>query len=195
MTVYGYARVSTSAQDLQPQIAALTAAGCEKVYSEKINGSLSDRPQLDRLLKLLQAGDTLVVTRIDRLARSTLHLLRIIETLTKRGAHFRSIADSWADTTTPSGNFMLTVMGGLAQFEKSLILERTAAGRARAMDLGVKFGRPSRLNDVMKAKIAERKEAGASLVELARDYDCSVGTVHAALYGRKRPRAAFAAPR
>ena len=99
----GYARVSTNGQDLALQQAALKAAGCEKVYAEKISGARSDRPQLARMLKALAPGDTIVVTRLDRLARSTLDLLHTVDLITKAGAGFRSLADAWADTTTPHG--------------------------------------------------------------------------------------------
>src|SRR5499427_4725093 len=113
MATVGYARVSTNGQDLALQQAALKAAGCEKVYAEKISGARSDRPQLARMLKAIGAGDTIVVTRLDRLARSTLDLLHTVDLITKAGAGFRSLADAWADTTTPHGKLMLTVLGGL----------------------------------------------------------------------------------
>ena len=100
------------------------------------------RPELAKLLKRLDEGDILVVTRLDRLARSTRDLLNILDTVAKAGAGFRSLADTWADTTTPHGRLMLTVLGGLAEFERELIRARTGEGRRRAQALGVKFGRP-----------------------------------------------------
>ncbi len=129
--VIGYARVSTNGQDLANQLAALETAGCVKVYREKLSGARSDRPQLAKALAALDEGDVLLVTRLDRLARSTRDLLNIVHAIGERGAAFKSLADAWADTTTPHGKLMLTILAGLAEFERSLISARTAAGRAR----------------------------------------------------------------
>jgi DNA invertase Pin-like site-specific DNA recombinase len=112
--IYGYARVSTDGQSFESQVAALTAAGAEKVYSEKQSGVKTDRAALAKALAALNAGDVLVVTRLDRLARSTRDLLNVLATVSERGAGFRSLGDPWADTTTPHGRLMLTVLGGLA---------------------------------------------------------------------------------
>jgi len=142
MTFYGYARVSTDGQSLASQDARLHAAGCAKTYSEKISGARSDRLELAKLLRRLEPGDVLLVTRLDRLARSTKDLLNILDEIAKRGAGFKSLADSWADTTTAHGKLMITVLGGLAEFERSLKLARTSDGRARAKAKGVRFGRP-----------------------------------------------------
>ena len=125
----GYARVSTDGQTLDAQQAALKAAGVERIYAEKISGAKSDRLQLTKLLKALEEGDTVVVTRLDRLARSTRDLLNILDTVAKAGAGFKSLADAWADTTTAHGRLMLTVLGGLAEFERELIRTRTGEGR------------------------------------------------------------------
>src|SRR4029450_12682770 len=143
MPKYGYARVSTDGQSLASQHAELHAPGCAKVYAEKISGARSDRPALAKVLKRLDTGDALIVTRLDRLARSTRDLLNILDDIAKRGAGFKSLHDAWADTTTPHGRLMLTVLGGLAEFERELILARTSDGRARAKARGVRFGRPS----------------------------------------------------
>jgi len=145
MTVYGYARVSTDGQTLAAQDADLHKAGCDKVYAEKISGALADRPQLAKVLKRLEHGDVLMVTRLDRLARSTRDLLNILDAIGKAGVSFKSLGDAWADTTTPHGRLMVTVLGGLAEFERELILARTSDGRARAKAKGVKFGRPAKL--------------------------------------------------
>ena len=136
MTIYGYARVSTDGQTLAAQEAALMQAGCVKIYSETKSGaSAANRPALARALKALGEGDVLLVTRLDRLARSTRDLLNVLDTISKAGAGFRSLADAWADTTTPHGRLMLTVLGGLAEFERELIgraLARVAPGQRRA---------------------------------------------------------------
>src|SRR5580704_13606383 len=128
----GYARVSTREQDLTGQVAELRAAGCAKIYSEKASGARGDRAELARLIKRLQPGDVLVVTRLDRLARSTRDLLNVLEAVKQAGAGFRSLKDAWCDTTTPHGVLMLTVLGGLAEFERTLIKARTGEGRERA---------------------------------------------------------------
>ena len=121
MTVYGYARVSTEGQSLSAQLAELKAAKCEKIFQEKISGARSDRKQLTRLMGVLAKGDVLVVTRLDRLARSTRDLLNLLGTIAEKGAGFKSLRDTWADTTTAHGRLMLTVLGGLAEFERELI--------------------------------------------------------------------------
>lgn len=131
MPMIGYARVSTMGQDLAAQLAELEAAGCERIYREKASGARSDRPELARLMAGIGPGDVLVVTRLDRLARSTRDLLNVLDTVGKAGAAFRSLKDAWADTTTPHGRLMLTVLGGLAEFERALILARTGEGRER----------------------------------------------------------------
>ena len=136
MPLYGYARVSTRDQDLALQLNELAAAGCAKVFKEKASGVRSDRPELAKVIGRLEPGDVLVVTRLDRLARSTRDLLNVLDELAKRGAGFRSLKDSWADTTTPHGKLMVTVLGGLAEFERELIRARTGEGRKRAKERG-----------------------------------------------------------
>jgi DNA invertase Pin-like site-specific DNA recombinase len=118
------------------------AAGCAKVYAEKVSGAKTDRPELAKLVRRLGRDDVLMVTRLDRLARSTRDLLNILDVIAKAGAGFKSLGDAWADTTTAHGRLMLTVLGGLAEFERELILTRTSDGRTRAKARGVKFGRP-----------------------------------------------------
>ena len=184
MANIGYAGVSTNGQDLALQQAALRAAGCEKVFAEKMSGARSDRPQLARMLKAIGAGDTVVVTRLDRLARSTLDLLHTVDVITKAEAGFRSLADAWADTTTPHGKLMLTVLGGLAEFERSLIMSRTQAGIQRAKECGVAFGRPTKLKPKQRRLIAQRKAAGETAAALAREFEVGEATVWRALNAR-----------
>jgi DNA invertase Pin-like site-specific DNA recombinase len=128
--IYGYARVSTDGQTLDSQIAALKAAGASKVFSEKISGAVTERKALARAIAALDQGDVLVVTRLDRLARSTRDLLNALDAIAKAGASFKSLADVWADTTMMHGRLMLTVLGGLAEFERELIRARTSEGRS-----------------------------------------------------------------
>jgi DNA invertase Pin-like site-specific DNA recombinase len=122
---------------LHAQTEALHACGCARIFAEKISGAYSDRPQLAKALAALGNGDTLIVTKLDRLARSTRDLLNTLDAIGKAGATFKSLGDAWADTTTPAGKLMLTVLGGLAEYERHLILTRTAEGRTRAQANGI----------------------------------------------------------
>ena len=135
--IIGYARVSTDGQTLEGQQAELRSAGAERVYSEKISGAITDRPALARAINVLGNGDVLIVTKLDRLARSTRDLLNTLAAIGDKGAAFKSLGDSWADTTTPAGKLILTVLGGLAEYERHLILARTSEGRKRAQQRGV----------------------------------------------------------
>jgi len=139
---YGYARVSTDGQSVDAQVKQLRAAGAEKVFRETASGARADRAQLRRAIDQLESGDVLMVTRLDRLARSTRDLLNTLAQIADKGAGFRSLADAWADTTTSHGRLMLTVLGGLAEFERELIRARTGEGRERAKARGVHTGRP-----------------------------------------------------
>jgi DNA invertase Pin-like site-specific DNA recombinase len=183
MMIYGYARMSTNGQTLASQNAQLHAAGCAKVYSEKISGSHSDRPMLAKLLRRLERGDVLMVTRLDRLARSTRDLLNILDIVAKAGAGFKSLNDNWADTTTPHGRLMLTVLGGLAEFERELIRARTGDGRARAKARGIKFGRPPMLTAHQRQEALQRLRDGATQADIARSYGVSQS-----LISRLQPR-------
>ena len=137
----GYARVSTEDQGTDPQVDELRAAGCEIVHEEHASGADRSRPVLARLLREIRSGETLVVVRLDRLARSVSHLLAVIEQLETKGAHFRSLRDP-IDTSTPQGMFSLQVLGAVAQLERALIAERTkAAGRGFGRTRPKAFGR------------------------------------------------------
>jgi DNA invertase Pin-like site-specific DNA recombinase len=177
MTAYGYARVSTNGQALAAQEAELLAAGASKVFKEKVSGAKADRAELAKVIRRLEPGDLLLVTRLDRLARSTRDLLNVLATIGERQAGFRSLKDTWADTTTPHGRLMLTVLGGLAEFERELILARTSDGRARAKARGVRFGRPSALTPHQRQEAIQRLEEGATQADLARTYGVSQATI------------------
>ena len=177
MTVYGYARVSTDGQTLDAQETALRAAGAERVFAEKVSGAVTDRKALAKALAALSAGDVLAVTRLDRLARSTRDLLNVLATVSEHGAGFRSLGDPWADTTTPHGRLMLTVLGGLAEFERALILSRIGEGRARAMARGVRFGRKLKLTAHQIAEARARREAGEALSDIGRSFNVSHSTI------------------
>jgi DNA invertase Pin-like site-specific DNA recombinase len=176
MTTIGYARVSTSGQTLATQKALLKKAGAERIHAEKVSG-VAKRPELERVLDDLEAGDTLAVTKLDRLARSTLDLLHIIDRIEKEGAGFKSLGDPWADTTSPHGRLMLTVLSGVAEFERSLILQRTQEGRARAMADGVRFGRKPKLTKHQAREALKRVAEGESLREIALSYAVDHSTI------------------
>ncbi len=176
--IYGYARVSTDGQTLDAQVAQLEAAGATKLFKEKVSGAKRDRVQLDKMLATLNAGDVVIVTRLDRLARSTRDLLNILGVLADKGAAFRSLSDGWADTTTAHGRLMLTVLAGLAEFERELIRSRTGEGRARAKARGVKLGRRFKLTPHQREEAIRRRDAGEeSMTEIARSYNVSHSTI------------------
>jgi DNA invertase Pin-like site-specific DNA recombinase len=174
MTIFGYARVSTNGQELAGQVAELMAAGCAKVFREKAN---TDRLELARVIRGLEAGDVLMVTRLDRLARSTRDLLNVLDAVAKQGAGFKSLKDTWADTTTPHGRLMLTVLGGLAEFERELIRARTGEGRKRAQARGVRFGRPRKLTPHQRQEALARLAAGETQADVARTYAVDPTTI------------------
>jgi DNA invertase Pin-like site-specific DNA recombinase len=178
MTTYGYARVSTDGQSLAAQDAQLHAAGCAKVYSEKVSGAKTDRAELAKVLDRLQPGDVLVVTRLDRLARSTRDLLNILHVLGERGIGFKSLGDAWADTTTPQGRLLTTMLAGVAEFERELIKARTGEGRKRAVARGVRFGRPNKLTAHQRQEALTRLARGEETqTDIARSYNVSQGTI------------------
>lgn len=177
----GYARVSTEDQHLTLQRTALAGAGCGRIYEEKVSGAQRARPELGRLLDQLRAGDVVVVTRLDRLARSTRDLLDIAEQLKTAGAGLRSLHEPWADTTSPAGRMVLTVFAGIAEFERDLIHERTGAGRAAAKARGVRFGRPPKLTDDQLALARRLIGEGRSVPEVARLLKVHRATLYRAL--------------
>jgi DNA invertase Pin-like site-specific DNA recombinase len=177
MTIFGYARVSTNGQDLTSQEHELLAAGCSTVFKEKVSGAKTDRAELAKVIHRLEPGDVLVVTRLDRLARSTRDLLNVLATVSERGAGFRSLKDAWADTTTPHGRLMLTVLGGLAEFERELIRARTGEGRKRAKERGVRFGRPAALTPNQRQEALQRLANGNAQADVARTFNVSQATI------------------
>jgi DNA invertase Pin-like site-specific DNA recombinase len=177
MNLYGYARVSTNGQTLDAQVLQLEAAGCARVFHEKVSGAKSDRTELKKLLRALRNGDIVLVTRLDRLARSTRDLLNILALVSDKRAGFRSLGDVWADTTTAHGRLMLTVLGGLAEFERELIRVRTAEGRARAVAMGVRLGRRPKLDQDQRREACQRKQAGEDLASIARAFQVSDSTI------------------
>jgi DNA invertase Pin-like site-specific DNA recombinase len=172
----GYARVSTYGQTLDAQLEQLRAAGCisRNIYREKAH---TDRRQLLRMLGKLAPGDVVTVTRIDRLARSTIDLFGIVKRIVDAKAQFRSLEEPWADSGTRTGRLMLAVLGGLADVERDLIRTRTAEGRSRAQSRGQHMGRPPKLTEAQQAEARRRRSEGATLAELARSYGVSKSTI------------------
>lgn len=178
----GYARVSTQGQDLEQQRLMLNQCGCQRIFEEKVSGAKRDRPELVRLLDHLRAGDIVTVTRLDRLARSTTDLLHIAERLKEIGAGLRSMAEPWADTTSPAGRMVLTIFAGIADFERSLIGERTSAGRAAAKAKGVRFGpKPVLTPEQISYALVMLAEGQRSVAEIARILGVHRSTLYRAL--------------
>ena len=175
---YGYARVSSDGQSVAAQVAQLTKAGCKTVFKETASGAKSDRAGLRRVLDGLDAGDVLMVTRLDRLAGSTRDFLNTLAFIADRRAGFRSLGDAWADTTAPHARLMLTVLAGVAEFERELIRGRTGEGRERAKAQGVKMGRKPKLTlHQMREAITRRDRGEEPLREIARSYNISHSTI------------------
>ncbi|MGO4574134.1 recombinase family protein [Microvirga sp. 2TAF3] len=173
----GYARVSTSDQTDSLQIDALKAAGCERIYRETVSGAKADRPELANALTFLRPRDTLVVWKLDRLARSMRQLIDTVEELQKREIGFRSLTQA-IDTTTAGGKFVFNVFGALAEFERDLIRERTNAGLSAARARGRQGGRPPALNDSTKATILlSLTHTDQSFSELAKQFKTSEATL------------------
>lgn len=173
----GYARVSTVGQTLELQLKTLQSYGCRKIYREKASGANSDRVELKKLLEKLKENQIIVVTRLDRLARSTFDLFAIVKEITDKKAQFYSLAEPWTDTSTSTGRLMLAVLGGLGDVERDLIRNRTAEGRARAMEQGKKMGRPPRITEGQKKQILKRRKNGESLSALSLAFGVSESTV------------------
>jgi DNA invertase Pin-like site-specific DNA recombinase len=164
-----------------PEFQPMAKAWLHKMPSFTLLAALRSMPRrsaaLAKVLKRLDTGDALIVTRLDRLARSTRDLLNILDDIAKRGAGFKSLHDAWADTTTPHGRLMLTVLGGLAEFERELILARTGDGRARAKVRGVKFGRPTALTVHQRQEALQRLANGEAQADVARTFNVSQATI------------------
>jgi DNA invertase Pin-like site-specific DNA recombinase len=175
--IVGYCRVSTADQTLDAQIIELGRAGATRVFSEKMSGASSDRPQLRKAIAALGEGDTLLVCRLDRLARSSRDLLNTLHEVGQRGAAFRSLADVWANTSTPHGKLMVTILGGLAEFERSLIKARTDVGICRAREAGIKFGRPSKLTKHQQQQAIKMLDDGEPQSVVARLLNVDQSTI------------------
>src|ERR1700730_17920804 len=175
--IYGYARVSTDAQDLTSQLAQLKAAGCEKISPEKITGTTADRPQLKKLMAVLAPGDVVIIPAVDRLSRDTTDLLVIARDMQRAGAGLRSIAEPVVDTTSEFAELVLAMLGVAAKLERRRIAERTARGRADAKAKGVRCGREPKLTAHQQREARERIDAGETQRSVARSYNVSQATI------------------
>lgn len=173
----GYARVITVDQTLDIQIKKLKEYGCRRIYCEKASGADTERKELRRLLDNLKEGQMVVVTRLDRLARSTFDLFSIVKTITDQKAMFYSLGEPWTNTNTSTGRLMLAVLGGLADVERDLIRTRTAEGRARAIEQGKRMGRPRRITEDQRQSIIHRRQTGESLQSIAESFGIDNSTV------------------
>lgn len=178
----GCARVSTQEQETRAQIDALNKAGVDLIHEEKRSGATLRRPVLDKLLRNLKRGDTLVVYKLDRVARSLKHLLTIIERLQERGAAFESVTEH-IDTNTPAGRLMLQMLGAFAEFEREMIRERTTSGMQAAKKRGVRLGRPRSLEvDEERQVVRQWRSGGYTLTALAHQYGVHLSSIKRAAY-------------
>lgn len=179
--ILGYARVSTDGQNLDRQIDALTKAGVSKkhIYCEKMTGTKSDRPELNRLIHDLETGDTVIIADLTRISRSTKDLLEIVDKIKNKGAYIKSLKDTWLDTTSsnPYNDFLLTVMSGLSQLERDLISQRTKEGLVSAKARGRNGGRPSKQNEKAEMVMA-LYGSGMKIADIVRNTELSRSTVN-----------------
>lgn len=192
----GYARVSTEDQDLGVQIDALQAAGCERIYSEKVSGrDMDSRPQLQAMLAALREGDTVIVLRLDRLGRTTKHLLDLVDHFKSKGVGFRSINDD-INTESAMGSLVFTMFAAFAEFERSMTSERTKAHLARARERGIVGGRKPKLDAAQRRRVVEMYEAGTlQTIEIAKHFDVTRQTIYRVLREAKAKAEAKAAKR
>lgn len=178
MAIVGYARVSSAGQSLDIQLRDLKAAGCDKVFSEKRSGLDGSRPELGRCLEYVRDGDVLLVTKLDRLARSTMDFYAIAGRLKDKGVGFRCLDNLQLDTTTKVGKLTMGLLALIAEFETSIRKERQLEGIAKAKENGVAFGRQAKLNDDQVAELRKRRKAGDLIKDLMRDYKLSKASVY-----------------
>ena len=174
----GYARVSTEEQNLDMQLTALRKAGCKKIFQEKISGTKWERPELHKMLDIVNTGDIVIVWRLDRLARSTKMLLEITERIMDSGGKFSSLSEPWADTTSPAGKMIMTIFAGMAEFERELIRDRTGSGRKAAKERGVKFGRPSKMTEAQMKAAMRLLRDGQSIRQVAATFNIHYTTLY-----------------
>ena len=177
MAVIGYGRVSTTGQSLEIQETKLKDYGVDKIFVEKMSGTTATRPQLKACLEYVREGDTLVICKLDRLARSVSHLHSIVKDLDSRGVGFK-VLDQAIDTTTKEGRLMFSILASIAEFETELRAERTQEGRAAALAKGVKFGAKPKLTPAQIEEMNTKRAAGILIKDLMTEYKISKATVY-----------------
>lgn len=175
---FGYARVSSQSQSYDNQVEQLQNVGCERIFKEKITGTKLDRPEMEKVLDQLRLGDVVIVTELTRLSRSTKDLFRIVEKIDAKGAHVKSLKESWLDTTTPQGNLMFTIFAGISQFERDLISQRTKEGLESSRLRGRKGGRPPKLNDKVDLALKMYHSKDYSVTEITSATGLSKTTLY-----------------
>lgn len=181
MSTAGYARVSSTGQDLAVQLEKLEGAGCAKVFKEKRSGVDAGRPELKRCVEYLREGDTLLVTKLDRLARSTSDLYRIVSQLSDKGIEFKVLDDPAIDTSSRTGKLVMGILALIAEFENDIRRERQMDGIAKARDRGVRFGRkPLLVSDTIQ-KVRKLRKGGKTVPEIMRQTGLSKASVYRAL--------------
>ena len=175
----GYARVSSTGQSLEIQLEQLNNAGCEKVFSEKLSGtSTAKRKELQLCIDFCRDGDVLIISKLDRLARSTTDLLNIIQQLNNKQVGFKVLNNTAINTTTASGRLMLSILGSIAEFENELRKERQADGILKAQSKGIKFGRRSKLTSEQVATMKNEREEGTPIKQLMNKYSLSKESIY-----------------
>lgn len=182
MAVVAYIRVSSTGQSLEVQRQLMDEFGVDKVFAEKVSGTTQNRPRLQECLQYVREGDTLVITKLDRLARSVSHLHQIVDDLTSRGVGFKVLQQN-IDTTTKEGRLMFSVLGALAQFENELRKERCEEGRLAAVSRGVRFGAPKKLADDQVVEMRQKRENGVLIKDLMSEYGLSKASVYRLIAG------------
>lgn len=177
MATIGYARVSTVGQSLDVQVDNLNDFGCDKIYQEKRSGTSADRPELKACLDYVRDGDVLVITKLDRLARSTLHLHKIVERLNSKNVGFK-VLDQSIDTTSKEGRLMFSILASIAEFETELRKERQMEGIAKAKQNGVQFGRKKKLTDDQIADMRSKRSNGVLIKDLMLQFGLSKASVY-----------------
>jgi DNA invertase Pin-like site-specific DNA recombinase len=182
MAVIAYIRVSTTGQSLEVQQQLMEDFSVDKVFAEKVSGTTQNRPKLQECLQYVREGDTLVITKLDRLARSVSHLHQIVDDLTSRGIGFKVLQQN-IDTTTKEGRLMFSVLAALAQFETELRKERCEEGRVSAVNRGVKFGAPKKLTDEQVLEMRKKRKDGVMIKDLMKEYGLSKASVYRLMEG------------
>lgn len=181
----GYARVSSTGQSLEVQLGKLGQAKCDRIYQEKRSGRTADRPEFQACMNYLREGDTLIITRLDRLARSVVHLAQLAKRFQQEGIDLL-VVDQNIDTSTSTGRLMFNMLASIAEFENDLRTERQAEGIAKAKENGVKFGRPAKLTKAKREEIYSRRMAGATIGQLANEFRLGEATIYRALNAVKQ---------